>query len=642
MTGSSPARSRSSGCSTTARCSSIGSCSGFDDRREHAQLMHIATDGESYGHHHAHGDMALAYVLHRLAQHPEIRLTNYGEFLELHPPEWEVEIHEKTAWSCATASSGGTRTAAARPAATGTRSGAGRSAGRSTSSRTSSTTSSAPGAASASPIPGRRGTPTSTWSSTATRRRIRHFLRRHGHPDLDDDPDRRRPPAARDAAQRDAHVHQLRLVLRRDQRAGDDPVPPLRGAGDPPGAGTSAATARRSSSRRSSWRRATCRSSSTAGGSGSNLIRPAMVDLDRSWRNAAISLIYPDARRERPALLVRPRGPRPGGPEPGPQPPGRRPAPVRSRPDLGRWPSRPSSSSTTAASTSTRSSARSSPTGSTRASSIDSWRRTRPARWPTSRALVTREFEGKVHRLDDLFVDEQRRIIGIVLQDRIEDYQRTFERLLAQDDDVLNRLGQMHYPIPKPLRAAASSYLDLESAPRSSTGWTPKAAWSGSGASTNAARPGATSPSASCWPRCSRRRWADPEPARPGGRPPRAGRPGRPAPRRRHVAGSDARPLEGAERAARLVLAARRVGRHDRGDARPPGEAGRQAQLLPRHARLAAVTARPRAETDGQGARRDPYISFQRGASLVRASRHRLAHRMLKTGIGHLTCRALT
>jgi hypothetical protein len=76
--------------------------------------------------------------------------------------------------------------------------------------------------------------------------------------------------------------------------------------------------------------------------------------------------------------------------------------------------------------------------------------------------LVTREFEGKVHRLDDLFVDEQRRIIGIVLQDRIEDYQRTFERLVHQDDDVLARLGRMNYPIPKPLRAAASSYLDLQ------------------------------------------------------------------------------------------------------------------------------------------------------------------------------------
>ncbi|HZW35241.1 MAG TPA: DUF3536 domain-containing protein, partial [Isosphaeraceae bacterium] len=74
---------------------------GFDPRREHAQLMHIATDGESYGHHHPHGDMALAYALNRLAQHPEVRLTNYGEFLELHPPEWEVEIHPNSSWSCA-------------------------------------------------------------------------------------------------------------------------------------------------------------------------------------------------------------------------------------------------------------------------------------------------------------------------------------------------------------------------------------------------------------------------------------------------------------------------------------------------------------------------------------------------------------
>ena len=73
---------------------------GFDARREHPQLMHIATDGESYGHHHAHGDMALAHVLHRLSKDPDVRLTNYGEFLELHPPEWEVEIHEKSSWSC--------------------------------------------------------------------------------------------------------------------------------------------------------------------------------------------------------------------------------------------------------------------------------------------------------------------------------------------------------------------------------------------------------------------------------------------------------------------------------------------------------------------------------------------------------------
>ena len=60
--------------------------------------MHIATDGESYGHHHAHGDMALAYVLDKLGKDSEVRLTNYGEYLELHPPEWEVEIHEGSSW----------------------------------------------------------------------------------------------------------------------------------------------------------------------------------------------------------------------------------------------------------------------------------------------------------------------------------------------------------------------------------------------------------------------------------------------------------------------------------------------------------------------------------------------------------------
>src|SRR5665811_138760 len=32
---------------------------GFDDRREWDQLVHIATDGETYGHHHRHGDCLL-------------------------------------------------------------------------------------------------------------------------------------------------------------------------------------------------------------------------------------------------------------------------------------------------------------------------------------------------------------------------------------------------------------------------------------------------------------------------------------------------------------------------------------------------------------------------------------------------------
>ena len=74
---------------------------GFSDGRDWPQLVHIATDGESYGHHHRFGDMALAYALDQIETKQLARLTNYGEFLEKHPPAFEVEIAEKTSWSCA-------------------------------------------------------------------------------------------------------------------------------------------------------------------------------------------------------------------------------------------------------------------------------------------------------------------------------------------------------------------------------------------------------------------------------------------------------------------------------------------------------------------------------------------------------------
>jgi alpha-amylase/alpha-mannosidase (GH57 family) len=65
------------------------------------RLVHIATDGETYGHHHPHGDMALAYALRAIGDSDGVHLTNYGEFLERYPPAREVEIHEDTSWSCA-------------------------------------------------------------------------------------------------------------------------------------------------------------------------------------------------------------------------------------------------------------------------------------------------------------------------------------------------------------------------------------------------------------------------------------------------------------------------------------------------------------------------------------------------------------
>jgi alpha-amylase/alpha-mannosidase (GH57 family) len=72
----------------------------FSEDRDWAQIAHIATDGESYGHHHRNGDMALAYALDYIESHNLARLTNYGEYLEMHPPTHEVEIFENTSWSC--------------------------------------------------------------------------------------------------------------------------------------------------------------------------------------------------------------------------------------------------------------------------------------------------------------------------------------------------------------------------------------------------------------------------------------------------------------------------------------------------------------------------------------------------------------
>jgi len=68
--------------------------------RSWPQLVHIATDGETYGHHHKRGEMALAYALHHIESNNLAKLTNYGEYLEKNPPKSEAEIWERSAWSC--------------------------------------------------------------------------------------------------------------------------------------------------------------------------------------------------------------------------------------------------------------------------------------------------------------------------------------------------------------------------------------------------------------------------------------------------------------------------------------------------------------------------------------------------------------
>jgi len=68
-------------------------------------LVNVATDGETYGHHFKFGDICLAHTLEVEAPARGFRITNYGEYLEEHPPAFEVEINngtdgDGTSWSC--------------------------------------------------------------------------------------------------------------------------------------------------------------------------------------------------------------------------------------------------------------------------------------------------------------------------------------------------------------------------------------------------------------------------------------------------------------------------------------------------------------------------------------------------------------
>ena len=74
--------------------------SGFSDQRDWTQLLHIATDGESYGHHHHFGEMALSYAINYLEANNLAKITNYAEYLESNPATHQVEIFENSSWSC--------------------------------------------------------------------------------------------------------------------------------------------------------------------------------------------------------------------------------------------------------------------------------------------------------------------------------------------------------------------------------------------------------------------------------------------------------------------------------------------------------------------------------------------------------------
>jgi len=432
---------------------------GLSDDREHPQLMHIATDGESYGHHHPHGDMALAYVLRRLSEIPDVTLTNYGEFLERHPPAWEVEVHENSAWSCAHGVGRWNADCGCkmrgdwhqkwrgplRKAFDGLKSELDHLFG----------------------TRGRECFP-DPWAARdgyigvvldRTPARVELFLKTHGHPDLD--PDQGRDALRLLEMQRDAMLMYTSCGWFFDEISGLETTQCLHYAAR---ALHLARQFQRDFEPRFLQTLATAPSNLPKFGDGrgvwEQVIRPATVDIDRVLAHSAISLIYPSRgadERSYPFDLqvldeeVRSRG--------------------SSRLAVGRLSARSHRTLDGAEADFVvihyggldfhavlRPPSPPGPYADLKRRLVDAYRGGSLA---DVTALVTREFQGRAHRLDDLFADEQRRIIGIVLRNRIDDYQRTFERLTREDDDVLHRLGQLRQPIPKPVHAAASSYLDL-------------------------------------------------------------------------------------------------------------------------------------------------------------------------------------
>ncbi len=69
------------------------------------QIISVAADGETFGHHKAHAERTLAFFMKSLAPQNNLKIVNFGEYLELNPPEYEVKIkygdnNEGSSWSC--------------------------------------------------------------------------------------------------------------------------------------------------------------------------------------------------------------------------------------------------------------------------------------------------------------------------------------------------------------------------------------------------------------------------------------------------------------------------------------------------------------------------------------------------------------
>jgi alpha-amylase/alpha-mannosidase (GH57 family) len=75
--------------------------SGFDANRGHDEILTVAVDGETFGHHKRGADEALAVAMRLLGARGDLQLVNLGQAAALLEPEWEAQIAQGSSWSCA-------------------------------------------------------------------------------------------------------------------------------------------------------------------------------------------------------------------------------------------------------------------------------------------------------------------------------------------------------------------------------------------------------------------------------------------------------------------------------------------------------------------------------------------------------------
>lgn len=431
---------------------------GFDDGRKHPQLVHIATDGESYGHHHRYGDMALAFVLDRLAKDPEIRLTNYGEFLHMHPPEWEVEIHENTSWSC-------------EHGVERWRSNCGCNTGRGwqqawreplrksfdfLKDKADKLFLQEGGKYFPDPWRARNGYIQVILKRDADE--MGAFFKKFGHTPLDRESIRRALWLLE--MERHAMLMYTSCGWFFDEISGIETVQCLRYA-------ARVIQLARHFDRNFEDEFAHLLESApsniadfgTGRGVWEKLVQPARIEFDRVLAHHAISLIFrePQERTRVYCYDLETQDQEVRGRD-------------SSHVAIGRLRAR-SRLTTNEAETSflvihyagldfhaiLR---KAQPMSDYEAFKEKLFKLYETGSLAEVTALANAEFVGTVYHLPDLFVEEQRRIIGIALKERFVEYRQTFEHAADRDEDLIFRLGQMHYPMPRGMRTAQSVVFD--------------------------------------------------------------------------------------------------------------------------------------------------------------------------------------